>query len=957
MKPAAMSALSEVFGKWASAGHESVPSPEEWRDIKRERRKQMATNNYTIWFADPSATDPLQVGGKGANLGRMTQAGFAVPPGFVVGTAAYNAHIETLKQKISWILARIDYANADALETSVQQIREIIVGGNELADVAAEITAGYKKLGADLFVAVRSSGTAEDLDGASFAGLHDTYLDIKGVAAVIDAVKRCWASLWTARAVSYRKSQGFTAFPSIAVVVQTMVESEVSGVMFTGNPINTATDELMINASWGLGEAIVSGIVTPDEYIVSHRNLKVLNRTLGSKKVQVLRDHARGVGTLQQEVPESLREIFTLTEERVGELADIGRRIQAYYEGMPQDIEWGYAKGKFYVLQSRPITSVEFSWDAEVTASVQGNDDAVPYDNIWSRVFPEEMWTGAISPLMFSWRCWGLNQCHSKGVQTYGYPEQDYTTRRLWTYHKGVSYYNVEADRHRISQSIPPPLRAGMLHKIPKAWHEEVMKAPFDWARYINMFVRVEQNRPDMGYNWWQAIRDDYINSPSYRAATRPRTREEYAAMSDDEVKAHVAEVIRLEINSYDPPWNGLLWYMGESLGWLGWICGNWYSGGRANVFMDLVTGTREETITTEETFAAWELADSVYRDPELRSMFQKFPDERFLDKARMCINGPAFLEKYKEYVRQCGHRGHPDRDIYFHRRADDPMVDLRVIRSLMGTSNPRIQEHRTRERLEETIQHVYDNLASQASFGLFKAQLFKFLIDFSHHSMAFRDNEREVMDWSTYDIKLGFEEIGRRCVARGGLQEMRECYFLTMDELYAVLAGAENKKLTRVKIEARRKNFNAIDAKSRHPAPFIVSGRPAPIDQPEISGDGVLRGKTTSVGKVTGTARVVLELSQIGRVKDGDILIVHATDPGWTPVFMLIKGIVLETGGLISHGALLAREFGLPGVQIEGALQLIPDGAKITLDGDNGLVIIHDETDDPAQGVLEKAA
>ncbi|HKY93242.1 MAG TPA: PEP/pyruvate-binding domain-containing protein, partial [Nevskiaceae bacterium] len=834
------------------------------------------------------------------------------------------------------------------LDEAVALIRGWIVAADVPAAIAHEIRAGYTGMGGSTYVAVRSSGTAEDLEGASFAGLHDTYLDIRGDANVLDAVKRCWASLWTARAVSYRKTQGFTQFPSIAVVVQQMVASEVSGVMFTGNPVNTATDQIMINASWGLGEAVVSGIVTPDEFIVRHKDLSILNRTLGSKKVQIVRDPSKGSGTIHQDVPEERQQVFCFDDEQVAKLAEVGRRIQAAYEDMPQDIEWGYAGGQVYVLQARPITGVDFSWDADVTESVQGNDEAVPYDNIWSRVFPEEMWTGAISPLMFSWRCWGLNQCHSVGVQTYGYPEQDFTTRRLWSYYKGVSYYNPEADRDRIKQSIPPQLREGMLHKIPKAWHEEVMQAPFDWARYIQMYVNVETKRPDMGFNWWQAIRDQYIEDPEYRAKTRPRTRDEFAAMSDDELKTHIAEVVRLEIQSYDPPWNGLLWYMGESLGWLGWICGNWYTGGRPNVFMDLVTGTRQETITTEETFAAWELADTVHRNSELKALFLKYPDERFLEKLDMCWEGPAFREKYQAYVAKRGHRGHPDRDIYFHRRADDPMVDLRVIRSLMGTANPRIQEHRQRARLEETIQHVYDNLAAQPVMGLFKAQLFKFLIDFSHHSMEYRDNEREVMDWSTYDIKLGFEEVGRRCVARGGLKDVRECYFLTMEELYRVLAGTENKRLTRAKIDARRRNFEAIDTKAKHPAPFLQYGRPAAIDQPELSGDGVLRGKTTSVGKVTGTARVVFELSQIGRVQHGEILIVHATDPGWTPVFMLIKGIVLETGGLISHGALLAREFGLPGVQIEGALQLIPDGATITLDGDNGVVVIHDETDKP---------
>ncbi len=912
-----------------------------------------------VWFNDADATDLARVGGKGANLGRLTQAGFVVPPGFVVGTTAYSAHVESnegLKKRISDALATVNYGNADELEACVVQIRNWIVKTPMPGPLAAEIERCYATLGADSYVAVRSSGTAEDLEGASFAGLHDTYLDIRGDSNLVDAVKRCWASMWTSRAVFYRKTNGFDHFKtSIAVVVQTMVESEVAGVMFTANPINAATDQIMINASWGLGEAVVSGIVTPDEYIVSSRNLKVLNQTLGSKEHKILRDTKSGNGTVQLSTPDTERAVFTFNDEQTAALADIGRRIQAAYEDFPQDIEWAYKDKKFYVLQARPITAVEFSWDADVTASVQGNDDAVPYDNIWSRVFPEEMWTGAISPLMFSWRCWGLNQCHSLGVHAYGYPEQDYTTRRLWIYHKGVSYYNPEADRDRIKQSIPPQLRPGMMHKVPKAWHEEILNAPFDWSRYINMFMRVEQHRPDMGYNWWKAIRDDYINNPEYRAKTRPRTREEFGALSDDELKSHIAEVVRLEIASYDPPWNGLLWYMGESLGWIGWICANWYTGDRPNVFMDLVTGTRQETITTEETYAAWELADTVRRSPELKSMFAKYPDERFLDHLEMCVDGPAFREKYAAYVRDRGHRGHPDRDIYFHRRADDPMVDLRVIRSLMGTANPRIQEHRTRERLEDSIKHVHDNLAAQPQFGTFKAMLFKFLIDFSHHSMEFRDNEREVMDWSTYDIKLGFEEVGRRCVERGGLREMRECYFLTMEELYAVLAGKENKKLTRAKIDARGKNFIAIDTKAKHPAPFLQFGRPAPIDQPEISGDGVLRGKTTSVGKVTGTARVVLELSQIGRVQHGEILIVHATDPGWTPVFMLIKGIVLETGGLISHGALLAREFGLPGVQIEGALRLIPDGATITLDGDAGVVIIHDSDDEPAE--LQKAA
>ncbi|MHB8693623.1 MAG: PEP/pyruvate-binding domain-containing protein [Solirubrobacteraceae bacterium] len=917
---------------------------------------ETTTQTYTIWFESPDCTDQSLVGGKGLNLGRLANAGFSVPNGFVVATGAYMAHIADLRDRISDALGRIGYEDAEALERAVEQIRSWIIAAQMPADIADAITDAYAELG-DVYVAVRSSGTAEDLEGASFAGLHDTYLDIRGAGGVLDAVKRDWASLWTARAVAYRKSGGFTEFPSIAVVVQRMVASEVSGVMFTGNPLNEATDEIVLNASWGLGEAVVQGITTPDEYVVRHADLAVLDKTMGGKEVETVRDPDTGHGTVERDTDEARRGEFTLSDERAIELARVGIGIQELYEGFPQDIEWAFADGQFYVLQARPVTGVAFSWDADVTYSVQGNDDpeAVPYDNIWSRVFPEEMWTGAISPLMFSWRCWGLNQCHSLGVHAFGYPEQGYHTRRLWRYHKGVSYYNPEADRHRIKESIPPQLRAGMLHKIPTDWHAEVIDAPFDWGRYMNMFRKVETERPDMGFNWYKHLDRDFISSIEYREATRPRTPAEREVFTDEELKQHLADVIRLEISSYDPPWNGLLWYMGEALGWIGWICAMWYTGDRENPFIDLFTGTRRENIVGEEARGAWELTDMITRSPELRSLLQKYPDERFFEFLDQCIDGPAFRAKYERYVAERGHRGHPDRDIYFDRRADNVMVDLVAWPGMLGAPDPKPKERETRARLEATYAHVHENLLNQDN-GVFKAQLFATLFDFAHYSLEYRDNEREVMDWSTYDIKLCFEEVGRRCVERGGLRELKECYFLTMEELYEVLEGTENKRLTRAKIDARRRNFDSINTGERDPAPFLQRSRPSAIDEPEISGDGVFQGKGTSAGKITGTARVVHELKQIGRVKQGDILIVHATDPGWMPVFGRIHGIVLESGGLISHGAIIAREFGLPAAQLPGARRLIPDGATITLNGDSGVIQIH-EGDDAEQIAAEIAA
>jgi pyruvate,water dikinase len=546
---------------------------------------------------------------------------------------------------------------------------------------------------------------------------------------------------------------------------------------------------------------------------------------------------------------------------------------------------------------------------------------------------------------MFSWRCWGLNQCYSVGSRAFGYPEQDYSTGRLWRYHRGASYFNPEADRQRIKESIPPQLRPGMLYKIPTAWHEEVLEAPFDWGRYLAMFHKVETERPDMGFNWWRYMEQRYISNAEYREATRPRTRQEHEVMTDDELKRHLADVMRLEIIAYDSSWNGMAKYMADALGWLGWICHNWYSGGRENVFTDLVTGTRRPNINGEEAHAAWELANFIGRSPELRSLLDIYPDARFFEFLDQCIDGPEFRRKYEKYVAERGHRGHPDRDIYFDRRADNVMVDLAPWRGMLDEPDPQIKEEETRRRLEQTIAHVHDDLFAQDN-GVWKANLFDTIIEFSHRSLECRDNEREVADWSTYALKLCFEEIGRRCAERGALRELKECYFLTMHELYDVLAGRHNPALVRAKIDARRKNFDEINIGQRDPAPFIQRGRPAAIDVPEIEGEGVFHGKGTSTGTVTGTARVVHELTQIGRVKKGDILIVHATDPGWMPVFSRIHGIVLETGGLISHGAIIAREFGLPGAQLPGARRLIPDGALITLNGDTGVIQLHD--DDP---------
>ncbi|MGV8075020.1 MAG: PEP/pyruvate-binding domain-containing protein [Syntrophobacteraceae bacterium] len=972
---------------------------------------------YVAWLDDPETTEPVRFGRKAANLGKLVHGGFVVPPGFVVGAAAYSKHISTqLKSHIADVLCKIDFEDPIQLEACVSEIRSRIMGAGMPRSVQSEIEQAYKKLGADTYVAVRSSYSAENLGSASFAGLYDTYLNILGTESVLDAVKCCWASMWTARAVSYRETQGFDHFKmSLAVVVQTMVEAEVAGVMFTGNPANTATDEILINASWGLGEAVVSGKVTPDEYIVKNPanaynaysnydrsgyadfqptqittdtkyvytynptgllspdeprpslrtySLRELSRTVGNKDIKIVRDPVAGIGTIDVPVAEGERAKFTLSEEQVKELADIGRRIQAAYDGFPQDIEFALKDGRFYILQTRPITGTDFSWDAEVTASIQGNDDETDDDQIWSLNFPEEMWTGAITPLMFSWRGWGLCACHSIGVQLDGYPELDYDRKRLWIYYKGLSYYNCSTDRDMIKLAIPPHFREAYLDKLPPPWHEDTLKEPFDWSRYINMFLQVETKAPHMGWNWWRSMRADYILNKKRNHEHTRISPEQLKLLSNDELKLRIWQLIVDEVASYDPPWHGLLWYMREAVNWMGWMISKWYDGERPGVMMDLMTGTLEPTVTLEDNFAIGELSKYIHKSKALSALFEKYPDARFLAECENSEEGREFLSMYAKVLKERAHRGHADTDMYFPRRGEDPMVDIRLFKALKGTEDPRVQERKARAKLEETIEHVIENIGRKP-FGAVKAEAFRALIDFIHHSIDYRDNIRDFMDRSTFAIKLAFKEVNRRIMERGLFDSDRDFYFLTMHELYDVLDGKGSLDLAKAKIAARMRNFENVCQKTITPPYYLQRGsaidpdtaampgdgvcfgksnNPGKTTGVAMPGDGVYFGKSTSRGKVTGVARVVCEIGEIDRLARGEILVVNSTDPGWTPVFMYISGIVLETGGLISHSALLAREYGLPSVQIPGILNLIPDGATITVDGDAGMVIVHQD-------------
>lgn len=314
------------------------------------------------WFSEINKENIKEVGGKGANLGEMTQAGFPVPPGFCVSSQAYFEFIEkaNIKEKMENIIQNLDVKDAKKLQEASLLIKKLILSSKMSPDLAEEIKKAYRKLcdieGEEVFVAVRSSATAEDLPEASFAGQQASFLNIKGEEALLKAVQACWASLFEARAIFYRQEKGFDHFKvGLSVVVQKMVQSEVSGIMFTVDPVENDENKIVIEAGFGLGEAIVSGSVTPDQYIIDKKTLEILDKKINRQDWMIIFKDGKN---RHISLPEEKKEIQKLEDAKIREVAKLGVEIEKHYK-FPQDIEWAIEKGKIYIVQSRPITTLK----------------------------------------------------------------------------------------------------------------------------------------------------------------------------------------------------------------------------------------------------------------------------------------------------------------------------------------------------------------------------------------------------------------------------------------------------------------------------------------------------------------------------------------------------------------------------------------------------------------------
>ena len=905
--------------------------------------------SYLVSLGEDESTEISTVGGKGASLGKLVKANFPVPPGFVVTTGAYTEFLRAndIDVTIKKILSELDYGNLDKLEEETVKIRDLISGFKLPDDLTQEIVRAYKELGDESeYVAVRSSAKAEDLAGASFAGQYETYLDVRGESALIDAIRQCWASMWTARVTSYRHNKGFDNDDiGIAVVVQKMVESDIAGVMFVGNPMNARADEIVINSSWGLGETVVSGSVTPDEYIVDRDTLTVKRRSLGSKELQVIRDQKAGSNTIQKPISVTLQEQYTLTDEQASMLAEMGRKVTTYYERLPQDIEWALKDGSFFLLQSRPVTGVEFTWEEELDLwpSLPEEEDV-----IWTRAAADEWWTGAITPLFWSVRGRWIRDGAAGSYQPYGFG--NLAEMRWMKYSRGTMYYNTRVDELMAEYSLPPSLREPMLRRLHPSQLERAMNAPFDLWRALKTYASVEINHPKMGVNGFAnrrpILRESRKGGKLYdqrrnQVKLQFSSLKEFLKKGDNEIKQNLEKFLKAWGKAAGGGgWASSFLYGPVIQALLEGVVRYWYKGDNPNVFTDIITGLPERTNQFNDDYDFWKLGEKIRLSKKLRTLLMEFEGVEFFEELKNHEEGRDFLSQYEEFLEMNFYRGHADRDIYYSRRIEDPVLDYKALR-LLATSedveSPEEREEKLRGRRELATIDVIENLSKQP-LGEVKVPIFKFLVNYCLLMLESRDEGRSAGDAMTFWKKKVLGELGRRTVSRGLLNGEKDFYFLSLDELGGLLEGSEPQAIARAKIAARKKNFDRFLTHEEDPPLFLKGNMPMDdIKFTSDDNDGVLKGVGTSRGLATGPAKIIPTLKDIGRLEKGDILICHGTDPGWTSAFSIVGGVVAQTGGMLAHFSCLSREYGLPAVSLPNALKLIKDESIITINGNNG--------------------
>jgi phosphoenolpyruvate synthase/pyruvate phosphate dikinase len=849
------------------------------------------------------------VGGKGASLGELSRIeGIQVPDGFCVSTDAFKRIIaETAMEKLLDQLSLLNVEDRAKIRELSGEIRCIIERIVIPKDIQEEITDQLTKFDESNAYAIRSSATAEDLPTASFAGQQDTYLNVIGKNEILKHISKCWASLFTERAVIYRIQNGFDHQKvQLSVVVQKMVFPQVAGILFTADPVTSNRKVLSIDASFGLGEALVSGIVNADNYQVSDGT--IVGKKISAKKIAIY--PLKNGGTKEEKIKAADQNRQALTDGQILRLNDIGRKIEKHF-GSPQDIEWCLVDDTFYIVQSRPITTL---------FPIPKVNDAE--NHVYVSVGHNQMMTDALKPLgrsFFQLKVAG--HMHEAGGRLFvdiapllSSPES--SKRLIQTFGQSdvlirdaITTISRRKGFIKASQESKPP-NAGYIEKV------------LPWS-YLAPFENNETIVPDL-IKVFQTSMEELKQNIQTKSGV-----DLFGFVEND-----ISEMKRVLFTpqTWDVIKVGMyatFWVNRKMLKWLG----------EKNA-ADPISQSVPNNVTSEMGLALMDVADVIRPYPEIIAYLKHVRDENFLDELGQFNGGKETRDAINAYLDKYGMRCAGEIDITKTRWSEKPNMLISLIINNIKNFPPdaaRQKFEQGKQDASQKEQELLDRLR-QLPDGIRKVRETKRMIGLIRNLIGYREYPKYGMISRYFVYKQALMKEAEQLVKANVIHEKEDVYYLTFGEFREVV---RTRKLDYQLIDKQKAEFK-INEKLTPPRVMTSDGEiiSSAYKLKNLPANAI-PGLPVSSGIIEGRARVILNMENAD-IEEGDILVTTFTDPSWTPLFVSIKGLVTEVGGLMTHGAVIAREYGLPAVVgVDNVTKMIKDGQRIRVNGTDGFVEI----------------
>jgi pyruvate,water dikinase len=854
----------------------------------------------------------MAVGGKGTNLGELSRIkGIRVPEGFCVTTEAYKKITEN-NQELNSLLDELTHFKAEQRENISEisaKIRMAIERVPISKDIAEEITGYLTKFGEKDAFAVRSSATAEDLPTASFAGQQDTYLNIIGKETILKHISKCWASLFTDRAVIYRLQNDFDHRKVyLSVVVQKMVFPRAAGILFTADPVTSNRKVLSIDASFGLGEAMVSGLVNADLYKVCKG--RVIDKKISTKKLAIyaLKDG----GTKEQEIEPEKQNKQALTDEQILHLERMGRKIEEHF-GRPQDIEWCLVDDTFYIVQSRPITTL--------FPIPEANDQE---NHVYVSVGHQQMMTDPMKPLGISlWQLTAARPMSKAGGRLF----VDVTHSLASPVSRKMIIDVMGEHDPLIKDALITIVERGDFIKLLPNDKEELSPIKSSTGKSSADIQAQIENDPTIVSDLIKSSQTS-IEALKHNIQTRP---------GPNLFDFILEDIQQLRKSLFDPQNMSVIMAAIDASSWINEKMKKWL--GEKNV-ADTLSQSVPNNITSEMGLELLDVADVIRPYPEVINYLQHVKDDHFLDDLVKFDGGQEARDAIYAYLNKYGMRCAGEIDITKTRWSEKPATLVPMILSNIKNLEPNAGNRKFEQGRQEALkkeEELSDRLR-QLPDGEQKAQETKRMISLLRNFIGYREYPKYGIVNRYFVYKQALLKEAEQLVQANVIHEKEDIYYLTFEELREVV---RTNKLD-YQIISKRKDEYKLYEKLTPPRVITSDGEiiAGEYKRENLPTEAIV-GLPVSSGVIEGRARVILNMEDAD-LEDGDILVTSFADPSWTPLFVSIKGLVTEVGGLMTHGAVIAREYGLPAVVgVENATKLIKDGQRVRVNGTDGYVEI----------------